>query len=721
MSTNKRKAVVRTTSLSAVRGRDGSSSSRISRASQVLGWLVIVSASLCVDCRRLIAEPAKARTTTTRPKSFEAEETIYDAGLKAGWQDWGWGEHDLSQGPAKLNLSQYGGWILHHDPLSKTFGGLVFRMRAPAAAGQFLELRLAGGNGDESFPPVAVGADRNRSLPDGWVESYIPWADLNPKNAPFDRITFRAASSIAGDKILFDKIFLSRVDPKAAREAIANAPSKPASLSVNCRAPGHPISPYIYGVAGEVGGVGATGHRWGGNRSTRYNWQTNATNVGKDWFFENVEGDDYQKTFVYDRSEHAITALTIPMIGWVAKDTTSVGFPVSVYGPQKATDQYRQGAGNGERADGTPVKPNAPTQTSVEASVDFIKRWVTTIAQRDQKSGTRSVQHYILDNEPSLWSANHRDVHPDPLTYDELLDRTIRYGSAIRAADPGGLIAGPAEWGWTAYFYSPKDTAAGVFLRPDRRAHGDVPLLPWYLSKLREHDQTTGVKVLDILDVHYYPQGQDVYSDKSDPDTAALRLRSTRSLWDPTYKDESWINDKVRLIPRLKEWVAQNYPGLKVSLGEYNFGGEKHISGALALAEALGRFGTEGLDYAFYWLSPPKDSPTYWAFRSFRNFDGKNGRFLDQSLSSKMAPDVSLFASRDATGKHLVLIAINLNPTTSAKAKIALDGCSGISTQHRFSYDASAPGIVDQGSKTGGVLSETLPPYSINIFDVVLK
>src|SRR4051812_14906451 len=141
---------------------------------------------------------------------------------------------------------------------------------------------------------------------------------------------------------------------------------------------------------------------------------------------------------------------------------------------------------------GTPIKPNAPTVTSVEASPEFIKRWVQAIVANDQKTKSRSVEQYILDNEPSLWSGNHRDVHPEALSYDELLDRSIRYGSAIRAADPGALIAGPAEWGWTAYFYSPKDMASGVILRPDRRAHGDVPLLPWYLSQLREHDQATG-------------------------------------------------------------------------------------------------------------------------------------------------------------------------------------------------------------------------------------
>jgi hypothetical protein len=328
---------------------------------------------------------------------------------------------------------------------------------------------------------------------------------------------------------------------------------------------------------------------------------------------------------------------------------------------------------------------------------------------------------YILDNEPSLWNTNHRDVHPDPLTYDELLDRTIRYGTAIRKADPQAHIAGPAEWGWTNYFYSAQDASLGLNLKPDRRAHGDVPLLPWYLKQLREHERKTGTRVLDVLDVHYYPQANGVYGKASDAATSALRLRSTRSLWDPSYKDESWIADNVRLIPRLKEWVAQNYPGLAVSLGEYNFGGEDHISGALALAEALGRFGTEGLDYAFYWYAPPKSSPAAWAFRAYRDFDGKGAQFLGRSLGTRMTSTVSLFASRDESGKHLVLIALNLDPSTAAKAKISLDGCAPIAKRRKYDYFAGAQSLADEGEQVGGALEETLAPYSINVFDITLK
>jgi hypothetical protein len=145
-------------------------------------------------------------------------------------------------------------------------------------------------------------------------------------------------------------------------------------------------------------------------------------------------------------------------------------------------------------------------------------------------------------------------VHPEPTTYDELLEKTLAYGTAVRKADPDAVIAGPAEWGWTGYFRSAADVEPGRAQDADRKAHGNIPLLPWYLRKLREHEKKTGVRILDVLDVHFYPQGEGIGFEeggKTDPDTAARRIRSTRALWDPSYVDESWIKEPVRLIPRL--------------------------------------------------------------------------------------------------------------------------------------------------------------------------
>jgi len=677
--------------------------------------VLFVLATLILNCRKLTAQPTAAKPIPPGP--FEITEFVYDGELKPGWQDWGWGPHELGKGPARLNLSQYGGWILHHDTLTTRYGALTFRMKAPVAFGKFLQVQLAAGQGDSSFPAVDVSPERTRKGQSGWLEVYIPWGDLSPSGAPFDRIVVHAKSSVGPELVLFDKFGLTRFDSKAAAAAI---PNKNVSLVVSCSAPTQAISPYIYGIAADTWSLGATARRWGGNPTTRYNWQINAYNTGKDWFFENQNASDYRTFLSENLAHHWVSALTVPIIGWVAKDSSSVGFPKSLFPAQQSEDPGRH-AGDGMGTDGKPITPGPASQTSVAASPEFMKRWLEAIKKQDETTGTRSVHMYILDNEPNLWNANHRDVHPNPLTYDELLDRTLRYGAVIRATDPQALIAGPAEWGWTGYLYSAQDAAAGVGSRPDRRAHGDLPLIPWYLKKLHERDLATGSKSLDVLDVHFYPQQNGVYGGAADPATAALRIRSTRSLWDPSYKDESWINDTIRLIPRLKEWVAQNYPGLGISIGEYNFGGEQHMSGALALAEALGRFGSGGVTYAFYWLTPPVNSPAYWAFRAYRNFDGQGGHFLEESVPTQMAPNVSLFASRDKSGKHLVLIALNLDPASSAQAAIKLDGCGAIAKRRRFNYDGTTPQPSDEGVATKPALDERLPPYSINVFDIELK
>jgi hypothetical protein len=662
--------------------------------------------------------------TGAEGKTTGTAETVFAASLQKGWQDWGWGTHDLSGAEAKIDFSQYGGWILHRDGLGTTYGSLAFRMQAPADYGSFLEIRLSYQKDDKAFPAVGIDPGWMKTEAGGWVSVAVPWKQLNPAALPFDAIMFHAKTKVGSAWVKFDRIVLTKFDPKAMLAAVANAPVRNVALAVDCKSTDHPISPYIYGVAGDgdLFELGATIRRWGGNPTTRYNFQINALNVGKDWFFENVKAGDY-RTFIEENRKHGLaTALTVPMIGWVAKDTMSSGFPVSVLGPQQSTDQWRQDAGNGVKKDGSPVRPGPPSQTSVPAPPGWIKKWVEAVRKEDQKVGGRGVHMYILDNEPSLWNSTHRDVRPDPLTYDELLERTIRYASAIREADPQALIAGPAEWGWIGYFYSAADVAAGIDRAPDRHAHGDVPLVAWYLKKLREYESSKGTKLLDVFDLHFYPQGRDVFSSGGvDANTAALRLRSTRALWDIAYPDESWINDAVRLIPRMKEWVRDNNPGLSISIGEYNFGAEQHMSGALALADALGRFGTEGIPYAFYWTFPPKNSPAFWAFRAFRNYDGAGAHFLDRSTPARMTSDISLYASRDESGKRMVIVTLNKDPVKAARAKITLDGCGGVVSRRKFTYGPHTDSIADEGTKTASDLSELLPPYSINVFDVTLK
>lgn len=506
-------------------------------------------------------------------------------------------------------------------------------------------------------------------------------------------------------------------------------------LAVDCKSPGQAVSPTIFGIAWADGekDIGATAHRWGGNTTSRYNPKLgNAWSTANDWFWENVEIDSWEKFVEKAAAKGGLASITVPMIGWVAKDTTSCAFPTSKFPNQEKTDEHRPECGNGKKGDGkTPHTPEAdPSRWQTKITPEDVGAWVAKIRAADEKRGKRVVYQYILDNEPALWDSSHRDIHPEGTTYDELLEKTIAYGTAIRKADPSAIIAGPAEWGWPGYFFSGKDAKAGLRIKPDRRAHDDQPLLAWYLKKLAEHEKKTGVRVLDVLDVHIYPQGEGVQgpddqggdgAGKTDRATNDLRFRTTRSLWDREYKDESWIDDAVYLIPRMKDLIAQNYPGRGFQIGEYNFGAEQHVAGAVALAEALGRFALFGVSHAFYWTYPRKPQPAYWAFRAYRNYDGNGGHFLDKIVPSSSPSGTSVFASRDESGKKWVIVALNFSADRPFDGNIALDGCTTPSSIKSFVYTGGEIGFTNGEAKIeGSSIKAKLPPYSISVFELGL-
>jgi hypothetical protein len=670
----------------------------------------------------------------------EVAEVVYDNGLKNQWMDFGWSPRELSaNGPAKIKFNDYGGWIVAKPGLDGNYGGVLFRVKEPAGEGEFLEVGLW--LGGTKRPHVKITPDDTKDVGDGWTEVFLSMDRLNPGSAPFDRVVLQAFRPVSSDWVFVNNVGLVRgssAPPSSASTGSDGGPrgatayavrdAKPLAARLACDAKATKISPLIYGAGGtdidSLQRLHVTIGRWGGNPTSTYNWEARAWNVGKDWFFENHSAPAYTQ-FLGENASHEISsALTVPILGWVAKDASSNGFPVSVYGPQAATDQWRPDAGNGVRPSGAKLNPSLPPQAGVAAPPALIKRWISEIASADAKSGKRSVTQYILDNEPMIWHETHRSMHPSPVGYDEYLQRAIDYGTAIREADPTAVIAGPAEWGWTNYFYSAIDvTSGGTSLRPDRRAHGDVSLIEWYLRKLREHEQKTGVRILDVVDVHYYPQANNVYGNASDPATSSLRLRSTRSLWDKTYLDESWINDKISLLPRMKDWVDKNYPGRGISIGEWNFGGEGHISGALAIAETLGRFAQFGVASAFYWTAPPAGSPGTQGFLTYRNFDGKGGHFLDWYLPTTSASgDVSLFASRDEAGKHVVLVAINLSPNVAMLAQIDTGSCGAAASRAAYSFVAGAPKfeLAPAPSMHEATLEQVLPPWSITVIDLDL-
>jgi hypothetical protein len=208
-------------------------------------------------------------------------------------------------------------------------------------------------------------------------------------------------------------------------------------------------------------------------------------------------------------------------------------------------------------------------------------------------------------------------------------------------------------------------------------------------------------------------------SPAGDANTQALRLRSTRGLWDPDYVDESWINEAVNLIPRMKAWVNADYPGTRTAITEYNWGALDHINGTLTQADVLGIFGREGLDLATLWGPPEANQPGAFAFRMYRNYDNAGHTFGDISVQamSSDSDQLAIFGAQRSIDFALTTIILNKTNDTLTRT-VSLANFNPITTAQVFRYSAvNLNAIVRQPDIAVGAngFMIAFPPASITL------
>jgi hypothetical protein len=522
------------------------------------------------------------------------------------------------------------------------------------------------------------------------------------------------------------------------------------SVNVDANANRHAINPNVYGIAygdaTDMQKLNAPINRWGGNATTRYNWQIDAHSAAADWYFETYSdgsgtaGGSADQFVATTRATNkgAQPLFTIPMIDYLANlganRSTLAGFSVKKYGAQTATDPWNSDAGNGvSSATGKNITGNNPLDTGVANSASIQQAWVQHfVSAFGPSTSSTGIRYYILDNEPSLWYSTHRDVHPSPPNYQELYDKVVAYATAIRAADPNAKIVGFEEWSWWAQYFSGFDQANGWGAsNSDYNTHNHTYYYPWLLQQLYAYKQTTGTSLLDVLTVHCYnalPGGSD---DSASGQQA--RNRETRILWDPTFQDPSWygdigINGRVlNWIPTLKAMVNQYYPGLQIGCTEYNWGDEPNLNGATTQADVLGIYGREGLDMATRWTvakntgtTPATYYVTYLASQIYRNYDGANSMFGDTSVSAAVAnaDNLSAFASVRASDGTLTVMVINKQQgSTPVTVNLANFSTSGTAQawQINSASQTSIAHLADV-AVSNNAITATVPSQSITLF-----
>jgi len=439
----------------------------------------------------------------------------------------------------------------------------------------------------------------------------------------------------------------------------------------------HAISPLIYGInqVRDFDGQqrGAALVRMGGNRMTAYNWENNASNAGSDYL---NQSDDYVVSGLPNGDKpgeavrvRAAEALgkgasflaTVSICGYVAADKNGGG-------DVNQTPNYLQ-----TRFRKTVARKNgAFTQTPDlgDGSVyqdEFVAFLKATFPADFMGAEARFL--FSLDNEPDLWSSTHPRIHPDPVGYAELIQKDADFAAAIKDVAPNALVTGFVSYGFNGY--------VNLQNAPDQ--NGDF--IEYWLDAMKAAEDKAGKRLVDVLDLHWYPEatgnGQRITGDDTSDASIEARVQAPRSLWDPTYQEESWIannylNGPIALLPSIQAKIDAHAPGTKLGFTEYWYGGGNHISGGIAEADVLGVFGREGVFLANMWELNDNVAMAYAGLRAFTSYDGMGAHFGDTSVSatSSDAARATVYASIDSKNAgRMVLVAIN---KTNGPLKAAL-------------------------------------------------
>jgi glycosyl hydrolase family 44/dockerin type I repeat protein len=501
--------------------------------------------------------------------------------------------------------------------------------------------------------------------------------------------------------------------------------------TINTETDPESISPYIYGAnSWDIDrGENFTARRIGGNRLTGYNWENNYSNAGKDWYHhsdlylarnlpqnEKLIPGKVLTSFHDDcLSANQLSVITLQMAGYVAAD----GAGEVVETETAPSPRWKEVVF--AKPDPFCNPPGSPNLTDDFVYMDECVNFL--VSSYGNAATPTGVKCYSLDNEPALWDSTHPRIHPNDITCVEMIDRTVALSAAVKNVDPDALVFGPVFYGFQA-FRVLQDAPDWDGLKD-----GYFWFLDYYLDELEAASASAGKRLVDVLDLHWYPEAKgdgiritlsaDTYSRAN----AEARMQAPRSLWDPDYVEDSWIgqwfSQYLPLLPNVQNTIDTYYPGTKLAITEYSYGAPNHISGGIAMADVLGLFGKYGLYLSTYWhLGGDRDYISA-AFKIYRNYDGADSTFGDTKVHASMSDKVnsSVYASTFAADdSELHIIVMNKNFDDSINGVFTITHPRVFTTGRVWAFDADSSAIGEISSIsaiTGNSFSYSIPPLTV--------
>lgn len=472
-------------------------------------------------------------------------------------------------------------------------------------------------------------------------------------------------------------------------------PMAQASVSITVRADSGktPISPWIYGKNGsnvsddparpatdsalalprEAGLRMARENA--GNNCTKYNWRKKLTSH-PDWYNNVYPHDwDFAAKELQSKLPGVQGMFGFQLLGWVASSTAH-NFDDWSYNQSKFWE------GTGQNLAGGGTVNTSGSRASIEGDANlYLEPWpadssAAILSHWFGPGGvgldSTALRYWNMDNEIEIWEGTHDDVDTlltgRMLKAEDAVQRWIAVAKAARKLFPGIKLVGPAsasEWQWYTW---PGESIISY--------KGASYCWPEYLIKrLSEAQDSTGVRMLDVYDVHLYLSGDTkdqvqnqyrLYWDTTYLDPHANGLRFVNGGWSPDERHQMYFH-------RIEGWLDKHFGkghGIKVGASESaiksvvsNYPSET----AVWYASMLGTFADHGGEF----FTPWDWNTGMWEVLHLFSRYAKTVRVRSTSSLDSL---VSAYSSITPRNDSMTVILVNRDGAASQDVTVQLDG-----------------------------------------------
>lgn len=410
----------------------------------------------------------------------------------------------------------------------------------------------------------------------------------------------------------------------------------------------------------------------GGNNSSKYNWRRKLSSH-PDWY-NNLYTNDWDQSAqtLQKNFPNAQGMWAFPLLGYAAKTSLS-NFNDWGYNQSKWWEGVNQNlAGNGvPNATGTKAKTEGNFNLYLEkwdadSSTGILDHWFGSGGLGFNKS---KIRYWNMDNEPEIWSGTHDDVMPVQISAQEFMQRYIDLAKKARQKYPDIKLVGPVtanEWQW--YNWDGKTIVSNG---------KNYPWLEFFIKTIAEEQKKSGVRLLDVLDIHFYPSSKKtedvvqfhrIFFDKNYSFPEANGVKNITGSWDNN-------NTKEYIFGRINDWLSTYLGadhGVTLALTESGLDGsiEPNVT-AVWYASTLGEFMKNGVEI----FTPWSWSTGMW--ETVHLFSRYNQKISVQSVSGNETL-VSAYPSVNVARDSMTVVLINRSVNQSQRVNIQLDHFSPV-------------------------------------------